>query len=189
VTVTAAHRPGALKEIHPVTEPLPVLPTPEFTVIPLGSSPEVPAAIAAELLGTGIPGGLIGYEYRPLPEAEFLAGIRQSGVVAVATSGLFGRICVDAATGEIVQIPKVDYPTATHVNRDLHAFTRCVEAVIAHFPFYEEEDSEERFEEAADEVRALVAGIDDSALVHNGFWETLCEDVAMGDYSDWDEDE
>jgi hypothetical protein len=186
--VTALHRAGALKEIHPVTEPLPVLPTPQFTVIPLGSPPEVPADIAAELLGTGIPGGLIGYEYRPLPEAAFLGGIRQSGVVAVATSGLFGRICVDAATGEIVQIPKVESRTATHVNRDLPAFTRCVEAVIAHFPFYEEDD-EERFEEAADEVRALVAAVDDSALVHNGFWETLCEDVAIGDYPDWGEDE
>jgi hypothetical protein len=44
-------------------------------------------------------------------------------------------------------------------------------------------------EVAADEVRAFVAAVDASALVHNGFWETLCEDVSMVDYADWEEDE
>jgi hypothetical protein len=66
--------------MHPVTEPLPVLPAPEFTVIPLGSSPEVPADIAAEMLGAGIPGGLIGCEYRPLTEAAFI-GVGRHQVV------------------------------------------------------------------------------------------------------------
>ncbi|MCX4609538.1 MULTISPECIES: hypothetical protein [Streptomyces] len=107
-------------------EPLPELPRPEFTVSHVESSPEVPPDIARKLLETGIPGGLIGYEYRPLTEAMFLGGIRCSGVVALATSGLLGRICVDVATGEIVHIPQVDSTTVTHVNRELGLFTRCV---------------------------------------------------------------
>lgn len=47
-------------------EPLPELPRPEFTVIHVESSPEVPPDIARKLLETGIPDGLIRYEYRPL---------------------------------------------------------------------------------------------------------------------------
>ncbi|GHD63816.1 hypothetical protein GCM10010317_061180 [Streptomyces mirabilis] len=166
-------------------ESLPELPRPEFTVIHVESSPEVPPDIARKLHETGIPGGLIGYEYRPLTEAMFLGGIRCSGVVAIATSGLLGRICVDVTTGEIVHIPKVDSTTVTHVNRELDLFTRCVSGVIERFPFYGEDDGDEKFEEVADEVRDIIAAVDDTALVHNGFWDGLCEDVAMGDYSNW----
>ncbi|MFF1307248.1 hypothetical protein [Streptomyces sp. NPDC058307] len=39
----------------------------------------------------------------------------------------------------------------------------------------------------AEELRDLIYGIDDTALAHNGFWENLCDDVAIGDYADWDE--
>ncbi|MFK0025337.1 SUKH-4 family immunity protein [Streptomyces sp. NPDC090798] len=168
-------------------EQLPELPRPEFTMIRIGSSSEVPESIARELLESGIPGGLIGYEYRPLAEAVFLGEIRQGGLVSIATSGLLGRICIVVATGEIVHIPKVESTMATHVNRDLDSFTRCVAGVIDRFPFYEEDEEQEVFEEVADEVREIIVTIDDTAMVHNGFWDGICEDVAMGDYSNWDD--
>ncbi|MFE4336569.1 hypothetical protein ACFRQM_46705 [Streptomyces sp. NPDC056831] len=38
----------------------------------------------------------------------------------------------------------------------------------------------------AEELRDLVSNIDETALVHNGFWETFCDDVAIGDYADSD---
>lgn len=136
---------------------------------------------------SGIPAGLIGYEYLPLPQAEFIDGTRQGGLVSVATSGLFGRICVDALTGEVAHIPMVDYPVATHVNKDIPSFTQCVSAVIARFPFYEEDDEESKFEEVADEIRKIITGIDDTAFADDGFWETMCDDVAMGGYSNWDD--
>jgi hypothetical protein len=121
-----------------------------------------------------------------LSESVYFEGIGERGLVAIASSGLFGRIAVDVATGHVVQIPKVESTTASHVNQDLGSFNRCVAAVIARFPFYAEDD-EERCEEVAAELRDLVSGIDETALVHNGFWETFCDDVAIGDYADWDE--
>jgi hypothetical protein len=154
-------------------------------VIHIGSAPDVPAQIAADLRETGIPGGLIGYEYRPLSEAAFLGGIGECGLVAIATSGLLGRIAIDVATGHVVHIPQEKSATASHVSRDLCSFNRCVAAVIARFPFYEDGE-EESFQEVAEEVRELIAGLDDTALVHNGFWETFCDDVAIGDYANWD---
>ncbi|GAB2736418.1 hypothetical protein [Streptomyces bullii] len=75
--------------------------------------------------------------------------------------------------------------TTHHVNSDLDSFNRCVAAVIARFPFCAEGD-EERCGEVAEELRDLVSGIDETARVHNGFRETFCDDVAIGDHADWD---
>ncbi|MGW4519206.1 hypothetical protein ACWEO4_46845, partial [Streptomyces sp. NPDC004393] len=48
------------------------------------------------------------------------------------------------------------------------------------------EDDEDRYEEVAEELRDLISDIDKTALADNGFWETFCDDVAIGDYADWD---
>jgi len=168
-----------------VSQPLPQLLKPQFVLIPIEAPPGVPTQVAVDLGETGVPGGLIGYEYRPLSEPVYFAGIGERGLVAIATSGLFGRIAVDVASGHVVHIPMIESVTASHVNRDLDSFNRCVAAVMARFPFYAEGD-EERCEEVAEELRDLVFGIDETALVHNGFWETFCDDVAIGDYAGWD---
>ena len=165
-----------------VIRDLPPLPLPQYAVIPVGCSPQVPAEIAADLRQTGVPAGLIGYEYRPLAEAAVLDGFGERGVVVFGSCGLFGLIGVDVASRLIVHIPSTQASVVNHVNRDLRAFHRCVAAAIARFPFYEEGE-EERFDEAADDLRELLAALDDTALAHNGFWETLCDDVAMGDYA------
>lgn len=156
-----------------MSQPLPQLPKPEFVLIRIEAPPEVPTQIAVDLGDTGIPGRLIGYEYRPLSEPVYFGGIGERGLVAIATCGLFGRIGVDVASGHVVQVPTTESATASHVNRDIDSFNRCVEAVIARFPFHAEGD-DERFEEAAEELRDLVSGIDETALVHDGFWERRC---------------
>jgi hypothetical protein len=57
-----------------VSQPLPQLPKPEFLLIPIEAPPEVPTQIAVDLGETGIPGGLIGYEYGPLSEPVHFEG-------------------------------------------------------------------------------------------------------------------
>lgn len=168
-----------------MSQPLPKLPKPEFVLIRVEAPPEAPAQIAVALGETGIPAGLIGYEYRLLSAPVFLGEIGERGLVAIATSGLFGRIAVDVATGHMVQIPTIDSARARHVNSDLGSFNQCVAAVIERFPFYADGD-EDRYEEVAEELRDLISGIDETALADNGFWETFCDDVAIGDYADWD---
>ncbi|MDG4857116.1 SUKH-4 family immunity protein [Streptomyces sp. T-3] len=168
-----------------MSQPLSQLPKPEFVLITIEAPPEMPTQIAVDLRETGIPAGLIGYEYRPLSEPVYFGGISEHGLVVIATSGLFGRIAIDVVSGHVVQIPNVESSTTHHVNRDLDSFSRCIAAVIARFPFYAEGD-DERFEEVAEELRELVSGIDGTALADDGFWETFCDDVAIGDYADWD---
>ncbi|WP_234323023.1 SUKH-4 family immunity protein [Streptomyces sp. NRRL S-350] len=149
------------------------MPKPEFVLIRVEAPPEAPAQVAVVLGETGIPAGLIGYEYRPLDEPVFLGEIGERGLVAIATSGLFGRIAVAVATGHMVQIPTIDSARARHVNSDLGSFNQCVAAVIERFPFYADGD-EDRYEEVAEELRDLISGIDETALADNGFWETSC---------------
>jgi hypothetical protein len=111
-------------------------------------------------------------------------GIGKRGLVATATSGLSGRIAVDVASAHMVQIPKTDSATASHVNKGLGSFNRCA-AVIARLPFHAEGEKDTR-EEVAEELRDLLSRIDATPLVHNGFWETFCDDVAIEDHADWD---
>ncbi|WP_328539138.1 SUKH-4 family immunity protein [Streptomyces sp. NBC_00344] len=164
-----------------MSQPLPQLPKPEFALIRIVAPPEAPAQIAIDLDEIGVPVGLIGYEYRPLSEPVFLGGIGERGLVAIATSGLFGRIAVDVATGHVVQIPEIESARARHVNSDLGSFNQCVAAVIARFPFYADGD-EDGYEEVAEELRDLISSIDETALADSGFWETFCDDVAIGDF-------
>ncbi|MDH6484825.1 SUKH-4 family immunity protein [Streptomyces sp. SAI-127] len=164
-----------------VIRDLPPLPLPQYAIARIGCS-DVPDEIVGDLRQMGIPAGLIGHEYQPLSEAALLNGVGESGLLVFGTSGLFGRLGIDVATRRVVHIPTPESTTANHVNRDLGIFHECVAATIARFPFYEEGE-EERFQAAADELRELVTTLDDTALAHNGFWETLCDDVAMGDYA------
>ena len=169
-----------------VIRDLPPLPLPQYVVVRIGCSPEVPTEIAADLRQIGVPAGLIGYEYQPLAEAAVLGGIDESGLVVFGTSSLLGLTAIDVASRRIVHIPTTESSTVNHVNRDLGAFHRCVAATIARFPFYEEGE-EDRFDEAADDLREVLATLDDTALAPNGLWETLCDDVAMGDYANWED--
>ncbi|MFE2557916.1 SUKH-4 family immunity protein [Streptomyces sp. NPDC059352] len=167
-----------------MNQPLPQLQKPEFVLIPIEAPPEVPTQVAVDLGKTGIPGGLIGYEYRPLSEPVYFAGLGERGLVGIAMSGLFRRIAIDVASGHVVETLAIESAAVSHVNRDLASFNRCVAAVIARFPFYAEGDEETY--EVTEELRDLLSGIDETALVRDGFWETFCDDVEMGDYADWD---
>ncbi|MFE5407040.1 SUKH-4 family immunity protein [Streptomyces sp. NPDC056580] len=168
-----------------MSQRLPELPKPEFVLITVEAPPEVPSRIAADLQEVGIPGGLIGYEYRPLSEPVYYGEIGERGLVAIAASCLSGRLGIDVASNRVVHIPDIESPMTYHVNRDLDSFNRCVAAVIARHPFYTE-DGEDECEEVAQELRALLCNIDGTALAFDGFWDSFCEDVAIGDYADWD---
>jgi len=166
-------------------EELPPLPLPKFELVSVASDPGVPAHLRDRLQKVGVPIGLIGYEYRALESATHLSEVETGGVVAFGKSGLFGRICVDVETAAIVYISSERSLHSTYVNSDIDLFVQCVAAVIEEFPFYDEDDGDEEFTRAADDLKVMLAGIDGTALVHSGFWHAFCDDVAMGDYARW----
>jgi hypothetical protein len=142
---------------------------------PAGSPPGVARALAA-----GVPRQLIGREYVVLDRAECLA---PDGAVAFGTSGLHGRICLEPATGAVVQAPSQDDPARNTVNASLMLFTTCVALALAHFPFYDEDNGPKEWEAAAEKLRRLLARTDPTTAKPNGFWATFVDDVAIGDYS------
>jgi hypothetical protein len=154
---------------------------PEFKIVQLG----LPRNAQPPTAGQGVisvPVGLIGFEYRALDAVEkFTAG--SADLLAFGSCGLFGRICLHPATGEVVHAPIAGSASANHVNRDLGAFRSCVAAVIDRFPFYGEGAELDEQTEVADDIRDILQRIDDSALRNNGFWETFCDDITIGDYS------
>jgi hypothetical protein len=156
---------------------------PTYELVRIQSGPGIPSPLAAILAETGVPRGCIGHEYRALPEAILLDGVVGRNLAAIGTSGTFGRICVDIATGAVVHIPVIDASMVNVVNVDLGAFCECVAAVIARFPFYSEGDEPEQYEEVAEELRRTISEIDESALGYNGFWVTFADDVSIGDYA------
>ncbi|WP_329360065.1 hypothetical protein [Streptomyces sp. NBC_01483] len=96
----------------------------------------------------------------------YFEGVGEQGLVAIATSGLFGRIAIDVASGHVVRIPEIESATASHVNRNHDSFNRCVAAGIS-LPFCADGD-EEKCEYVAEELRDLVSAIDETTLVRNG---------------------
>jgi hypothetical protein len=154
---------------------------PRFDLVRIGASADMLAPVARRL-AAGVPKGLLGQEYRPLDQAAMLAP-GDGGLVAFGTSGGYGRICVEPATGAVVHVPTIRKLTRNPVNASLDLFGECVAAVIRRFPFYCEDSAPEEREQVAEELRAVLAGIDATASAHNGFWETFVDDVAAGDYA------
>ncbi|MEY9968340.1 hypothetical protein ABIA33_006424 [Streptacidiphilus sp. MAP12-16] len=127
--------PGSCARRRSSSEPTPAqVAEAQVRLIRVQPPSAAPDLIAVDLGETGIPCGLIGYEYRPLSAPVFLAGRGERGLIVVATSGLFQRIAVDVATGRVLQIPANEAAMANHVNGDLRSFNRCVAAVIARLP-------------------------------------------------------
>ena len=170
-------------------ERFPPLPNPRFDLVRIGSPEGTPEGVARTFAEVGVPIGLIGYEYRALPESVHLEGPLRGRLIAFGADGVFARVCIDLTTGEIVHVPKVESATASGVNRDLETFTRCVAAVINRLPFYEEDADDEEFARVADEIGDIIRDLDDDRYADDGFWGGFREDVAQGHYCDWDESE
>ncbi|SDT30002.1 SUKH-4 family immunity protein [Actinoplanes derwentensis] len=167
-------------------ERFPVLPKPRFTLVRIAVPVDVPDHVKKSLAETGVPAGLIGYEYQALPAAVHLDGPLGGHLVAFGSSGAFGRVCVDVHTGAVRYVPEPGSTYVSEVNRDVGSFTRCVAAVIDRFPFYEEDSDEEEFWRLAGELRDIVRSYDPGKYAEDGFWDLFCEDAAQGYYSDWD---
>jgi hypothetical protein len=162
--------------------------TPEFSVVRIASAPEVPADVADALATGGLPRDTSGVldVYELVEPARFAPNLGERGFVVFGESGIAARLCVDAATGAVVQIASLDLPDATisQVNANLKLFRACHRALIDRFPFYPH-DSPESGPGSPDavgaELRVLFESID--PVAGYGFWYDLTYDVGMGDWA------
>ncbi|MBC9004979.1 SUKH-4 family immunity protein [Micromonospora aurantiaca (nom. illeg.)] len=159
-----------------------LLPWPRFALRSMACPEGTPESVRQVVGMYGIPVRGVGGEYIALPEATFLDSAKN--FLAFGESGLTGRICVDVNSLKVVHVPVPGDARVNPVNSNLIAFSACVKAVIASFPYYTYETAEESGEEVAANLRNELLTIDRAVGAHDGLWETFLDDVAMGNYAE-----
>jgi SUKH-4 immunity protein len=159
-----------------------LLPWPRFVLKKLACPEGTPDEVRQALSRHGVPARGVGAEYAALDEAVFLDSAPH--LLAFGEAGDTERICVDVRSLEVVHVPAPGSARVNPVNANLEAFSACVEAVIAPFPYYTYETWEERGDKVVSFLRDQLLAIDDTTNAHNGMWETFLDDVATGDYAE-----
>jgi hypothetical protein len=156
---------------------------PQYEVVSVELSPEVPSNVVSNFTEISVPRRLIGYEYRVLERATIAENAAGANLVAFGSSGSRGLVCIDVDSGRIVHLPLRGVPQINGVNDNIQLFRGCVRAVIERFPFYNVSAESEEYQEVADDIRNIINEIDASALMNDGFWQTFTDDVEIGDYA------
>lgn len=131
-----------------------------------------------------------------LPSEHLLFGARDPDLVRLESAasgrqflrvGVVGNaedLCIDIATGEVVATHRSD-GSVWHVNADIVKYAAALEAFTSRFPFYELGSDPESWENAANQFRDVLIQIDPTAFSEDpGYWYTILNDIAIGDYSD-----
>lgn len=184
---------------------------PRFTLVTYSAPTGIPHGWDEELLEKGAPTGLA---YKAAQELTLLEDPGSGPLVCFGTSGIYGRLCLEPRTKQIVHVsygafgrsgpqPKVIGP-AYFVNSSLDQFIASVRAVTERFPFDSEvtgkdrrgeEDEEARedrcfkeWDQAVEELDVTLHRIDPAISTLGGqFWGDFLGAVGMGDYAseDW----
>ncbi len=182
---------------------------PRFKLVTYSAPTGIPHGWDAELLAKGAPDGLV---CNAEDKLALLEDPISGPLVCFGTSGLYGRLCLDPRTKQIVHIlygafkpgdsqPNVVGPPHL-VGSSLDHFIALVRAATERFPFdsdltveergetaheNEEARAERRFNEWAQAVLELeetLDRIDPAAFaVTGGLWQTFVADVGMGIYA------
>lgn len=177
---------------------------PRFEIANFPTPTGIPNEWVKELIGKGVPKSLFEL-YHAAGELTLLDDPASGPLVCFGDYALYGRICLNPRTEQIVDIIYVPVETpnmpagvlrsAMLVNSSLDQFTASVRSVLSRFPFDTgdtgddtDEDSyldrlEAETDRAVQDMAATLRRIDEAALLVDGFWTTFLDDVQMGDFS------
>lgn len=156
----------------------------------------VPVAVASELANARIPHQLLGGRFTRNPELQpFKVEGRQ--FVCFGRAGAFGLMCVDVGTGEVVAVHGVklfrslaagapadlDGSRIAHANASIDGFVRCIEAVLALYPFYRRDTAGEEVDAIARSVGEALDAADPTSMMPDSFWCEFRWDLTLGDFS------
>jgi len=145
-----------------------------------GSPPSgCPPRVWEELCDTGLPARVITIfvaQPQPSPAARQLGDREVDGIV-LGHSREEDELFLDFTAAQVWLLHTWGSGQPILVNRTLPAFVASLLAADERYPFPATEDSDQ-------ELRELLAGIDEAALDDpDGFWRAFLDDVAVGDYS------
>ena len=123
--------------------------------------------------------------YDPLPQPQLMTVDGQS-LLRVGSSG-WVAICVDPTTGEIMSVASLVPPGGEErwqrprpMNRDMSALNACLRAARLALT----EGSNDDPDHVAQLLRTRLQALDPRAMAdRDGFWNSLCDDVALGDWA------
>jgi hypothetical protein len=123
-------------------------------------------------------------EFITYKAAESVTELTIDGVTywRFGTFGMDGDALLHPESGVV----KARYPHGPvhFVNSSMEAFTKCVEGVLAMYPFYGEDSEPEVCEAAAVRVEGFIQRVDPVAYEDDTFWFDFRWDVTLGDF--WD---
>lgn len=139
---------------------------------------EMPGAVRL-LFKNGIPSEFLAYRV----DAELtLLDCRQVGaVLRFGSCGPLGALCIDTASGEVVELLDTRHERFLFVNSSLGQFAETIKTVAGRFPYYEVAASPAQMHSVAKELLGLVAAIDPDAALPDRYWSILTDDAAVGD--------
>ena len=127
----------------------------------------------------GIPGAFVTARFRAQSTLSVAADEVGHRLVKFGTTVLGGSMCLDPATGEIVQLVGRK-ASRFFVNTTLATYTTTVREVSNAFPFYSDNASVEEIEAAAQRASEVIRSIDREALVPDRYWSTFVDDMRTG---------
>jgi SUKH-4 immunity protein len=179
---------------------------PRFEFVTFPEPTGVPYEAARMLVKRGVPKSLFGL-YRAASELTLLEDSGLGQLVCFGTTGLYGWVCLDPRTGQVVDLIYVPVATtnlpagvlrpAWLVNSSLEQFIDSVRVVLNRFPFdsvsmernrdwagSDWDDLQNEWDHAADEIEEALRAVDPAAVADpNGFWMTFLDlGVRSGDY-------
>jgi hypothetical protein len=141
----------------------------------------VPDAVRDDL--RALPKSFFGRRYSSSSHVEWMELPSRGGLIRFWTTGILGEMYVDPSTGEVLERLAIPDGTPRVVNSSVRQFARSLTTILDMFPFYDADASDEELDAAADRVRAVLASIDQLALVPDSFWGDFVDDVSAGDFA------
>ena len=145
----------------------------------LEARPDVQRALFDE----GVPEGFIGRRYQAAEALAVIADEHRRSLIRFGSTGLGASVCVDPASGEVVEMMSVPAAAPLFINASLDQFARTIRALATRFPYYAEAADEGEIQAASDDLSRIIGEIDSSALLPDRYWSTFIDDVRFGDLS------
>lgn len=143
------------------------------------------------LVTVGLPAMHVVFVAREAPgdRAVLRVADRELLAIGLATeSGDVGAYHVDCGTGEVVYVD-AQASSELHVNASPELFANCLRLFESRIEDAVEGSGDPDPEQLAELLEVEISRIDGSALADDsGFWRSLLDDVAIGDYTEDEED-
>lgn len=164
-----------------------------FTLVRPAVSSTVPEGVVRLIEREGVPSGILPKMYEVNSLIDVLPiGVGEEGatrVASFATLNMFGALCIDCETFEVVYKASMRSARRGHVNGTLEQFNRSVRTLFDQWPFYhasvDDDDDEEEggWESAADALERSLSAVDVTSMSFQSFWQEIVSEVRFGQFS------